>query len=445
MGGAAPEPGTGSALNPYGIGDAVITDDLGTVHRGRDPKSGRPVMVRLLWHSLNGPDEVRRFDEQLSAAGKVRHPNVVPVLAWGEVRGLPYVVTEDVGGYRLAELLGSGRPPTRPAVITLLRELARGIGHAHSMGVAHGAIRPSAVMMAPNGAPMLTDFGVGALVREPDGIGKGRVAPERLRGGPATPAGDVHAYAATARSLLAGPPQSARQLSRHDAEVLERGVAGDPGQRWASCAELLEALADPAPQERSVARSWKAIAAVGVAALLAVSGGILVSGRAPRPGAPRRPEPVAAASPTTDAMSPSPEPVALVPTAAPQLPQTPRPSPVGTPRPAATSNPTATSAPPAQSGVSIALSQFSVRAGSNLNVIGKGFDPSQQYVIHLVQGGQSWLVQPPASPRSDGTFVNPIQVPSQANPGSAQVVACEYTGSHSPPGDCDRQSLQVGP
>ncbi|MBO0683497.1 MAG: hypothetical protein J2P45_10100, partial [Candidatus Dormibacteraeota bacterium] len=85
-----------------------------------------------------------------------------------------------------------------------------------------------------------------------------------------------------------------------------------------------------------------------------------------------------------------------------------------------------------------------VRSGSSLNVIGKGFDPSQQYVIHLVKGGQSWLVQPPASPRADGTFVNPIQVPQQANPGSADVVACEYTGSHSPPGDCDRQSLQVG-
>ncbi|MBO0684502.1 MAG: hypothetical protein J2P45_15195, partial [Candidatus Dormibacteraeota bacterium] len=212
-----PQPGAGTA-DPYELGDPIINDTAGTVHRGFDPLTGRPVVVRLLRQRQRGPFAAGRLDAKLSPAAKLAHPNLVPLTTWGEVGGVPYLVSEDDGGRRLGE-----RPPEDwRAAIDLLRGLAAGLDHAHSAGVVHGAVRPSAVVVSPQGTPRLSDFGTGSLVKEE----------------PVTAAEDVVAFSGLARALLEHVAGD-RGLSPPVAAALARGSAADSDGRYRGCGELV--------------------------------------------------------------------------------------------------------------------------------------------------------------------------------------------------------------
>ena len=430
----APPPGAGTDADPYGLGDAIITDDLGTVHRGHDPLTRRPVVVRLLWQVQRGVFADGRFDAKLTAAARLVHPNLVPVQAWGEVAGVTYLVTEDDGGERLSE-----RPPEDwRAAIALLRRLAAALDHAHSRGVTHGAVRASAVVLSPKGAPRLSDFGAGCLVNE----------------GSATAAEDVFGFSAMARALVEHVAGD-RGLSPPAAAALARDTAAAPDAGYRSCGELVAALQASGPPVLEAAgalgggedgRRWPRKLKVAVASALvglgASTGALLATHRhqSGPPGqavAARSEAPAAADAPAAKPAS-TPRPPSN------QAPTSSAPSSGAAPSAAPTSAapPAAPAAAPA-SGVSIALSSSTAPRGSSINVLGRGFDPRQQYIITVVQGSRSWRVQGTASPRLDGSFSNPIQVPTDAQPGGATVVACVYIVNAGPTSNCGSRPLTI--
>jgi Protein kinase domain len=412
-------PGDGSAKDLYGLGDAVVGDELGTVHRGHDPRSGLPVLVRLPWRTLAGPGALQAFEDQLEAAARLHHPNLVGARSGGVEGELRYVVTEDVDGERLATRLAAGEPLDRSAAMALLRRLACGIDHAHSMGVTHGAIGPASVVLTRGGVPRLTDFAVG----------------ER-----ADRAEDVHAFAAMARALLSGAPD-VRGLSRPVAAVLARGAAADAAERWGSCRELAAALerrlTAPRRRRREATLCLAAVAALALVISLVAPGG-------PARRAPAR----SPAAPTAQSSEPG-QPLALRQSPSPkQAARTPAPptsaAPAGTPG-RATAPPSTTIRPPvvAAAAPSIALGASRAHPRQYVTVRGSGFDPHHQYVIDLMQNGRRWLVQWPASPHDDGSFLNPIQVPEGAFPGGAAVVACVYVADRGPTTTCAQRPLTI--
>ncbi|MBO0684503.1 MAG: hypothetical protein J2P45_15200 [Candidatus Dormibacteraeota bacterium] len=377
------------------------------MHRGRDPGTGRPVTVRLLWQRPDGPVQAGLLAAKLTAASRLQHPNLVPVLDWGEAAGVPYVVTDDPGSERLANL----RPPDWRGTIAMLQGLAAGIDHAHSVGLAHGAIQPSSVVLSPNGTPGLTDFGIGTLLPEPP-----------------TPAGDVLAFSQMARTLLVEATDGSR-LPRSATAALARGVTPDPERRWSSCGELVAALesAAPAAPGRGPGRV-RVLVGVGLIAVLAASGAVVAAVRAHQAG-PAVPLAAAPARESDGKESPAPTPR---PSAAPSMSPSPAPTPTAAPTPTPTPLPV----------VTVTLSTATATRGGNLTVSGKGFDPRQQYVIELLQGGMAWHVGP-MTPGADGTFSNTIQIPAGAAAGTATVAGCLYIANVGATTDCSNQMVTL--
>src|SRR5205823_1570572 len=96
------------------------------------------------------PAELARFAAEARAAGRLDHPNVVPVFAAYSHDGQPYLVMRYVAGTTLARRLAEG-PVTAAEAARLLAPVARAVQHAHEQGVLHRDLKPSNILIDAEG------------------------------------------------------------------------------------------------------------------------------------------------------------------------------------------------------------------------------------------------------------------------------------------------------
>src|SRR5258708_793465 len=178
-----------------------------TAHPGRHLKLKRMAALKmLLTGQYASPAELARFMREAEAIAALQHPNIVQIYDIGEVDGRPYFTMEFVGGGSLAQKLG-GVPQPAQYSASVTENLARAIHVAHVAGIIHRDVKPSNVLLAPDGTPKISDFG---LARYLEGqadvtLGSAKVgtpsymAPEQVFGTPGTvgPAADIYALGAT--------------------------------------------------------------------------------------------------------------------------------------------------------------------------------------------------------------------------------------------------------
>jgi serine/threonine protein kinase len=468
-----------AGANEYRLLERVATTALGSVHRALHASSGRVVQVTLLERLAGDPAAKQAFAEALPPIAALRHDNILPVESWGDADGVPSAITPLPDAEPLADRLATAWLPDRATALRLLREVAAAVDHAHRLGVVHGDLEPSSVLVTPRGSALVAHFGLTRLAGAtplPGGTGlrhgsPAHVAPERFPAGNVGPAADVYAFAVIAWQLLTGRVPPGGGLARPAAAALERGLDRDPAARWATCGELLGALeaaltgapaatpvAAPPPASPEApppagrlagipARTW--IAAVCGLLLLGVLGGVIVTGGGPGAVAATANRLRSAGAPTVRASLPPPPATAAdtpipVPTPAATAAPTARP-PTATPLPVATVRPAPTPRPtPTAAGLSIAVSDPTPRPGEqNVMVTGRGFDPAQQYVIAFVQGPIPQPLFGPASPDRSGAFSSPVQIPSRASPGPATIWACVYQTNTHRIGACATVQIRV--
>ncbi|MCO5167020.1 MAG: serine/threonine protein kinase [Planctomycetes bacterium] len=223
-------PGAGAAVGPYVIEAAVASGGMGAVYRARRRDDGAVVALKLMGSDGAGPERARRFEREAELAARLRHPGIVRVHGAGVTGGQRYIAMDLIDGEPLSRLVGRLAP--REAA-RLVAEVARAVEYAHAHGVIHRDLKPDNVLVRrDDGRPVVTDFG---LAREVDGAALTRtgalvgtptyMAPEQVRGEPATPATDVHALGVLLHEAITGRPP------------FERG----------ELAALLVAIADEAP------------------------------------------------------------------------------------------------------------------------------------------------------------------------------------------------------
>jgi serine/threonine-protein kinase len=154
--------GRGLVLGPYVLADAIGTGSMGTVYKALGRADHKPYAVKVL--PARSPWNVRQARKKLQQFPEEDHPAVVPWLDVGTSAGLHYLVWPFAEGETLAATVARDGllPPARAALIGV--QLAQALQWCERHRVWHGAIKPSNVMLGPDGLAKLLDFGVGVLL-----------------------------------------------------------------------------------------------------------------------------------------------------------------------------------------------------------------------------------------------------------------------------------------
>ncbi|MBN1424737.1 protein kinase [Candidatus Fermentibacteria bacterium] len=152
---------SGLLARRFAIGDPIGHGASGRVYRGIDTLNGEPVAIKL----LEGADQSLQETLMREAAllGTLSHPCVVQLRASGIHHGIPFLVTDFIGGGSLRDLLTREHRFSLQWTIEVSIDLASALHHAHQHGVIHRDVKPANVLMAADGTPRLSDFGIAAL------------------------------------------------------------------------------------------------------------------------------------------------------------------------------------------------------------------------------------------------------------------------------------------
>src|SRR5215469_793144 len=181
----------------YRLESRIEIGGMGEVWRGTDTVLDRPVAIKLLHKTDEHPAAAARFRAEARHVGSLSHSGIAQVYDYREAdRGCPpFLVMELVEGPSLAGLLSEG--PLDPVrTMDIIAQAASALHEAHAAGVVHRDIKPGNLLLGPGDQVKIIDFGIAQTARSAEVTGTGAVigspaylAPERLRGGAATPAG----------------------------------------------------------------------------------------------------------------------------------------------------------------------------------------------------------------------------------------------------------------
>ncbi|MFN6963566.1 MAG: serine/threonine protein kinase [Pyrinomonadaceae bacterium] len=188
----------------YLVEELIAQTRLGPLYRGRNIAVERPVAIKVLdTASADNDEALLQFERASRLEARLSHPNVLALTDVGSDGRGRYAIYEPPPATTLRELISrEGEPFATDRAVSIIRGVVEGVAAAHSKGVVHGAISPSAVLVddADGGAVKVFDFGSSTTeeVRY--------TAPELLRGGEPDTRSDVYSLGVTAYEVLAGRP-----------------------------------------------------------------------------------------------------------------------------------------------------------------------------------------------------------------------------------------------
>ena len=258
------------------IGRFEIVRELGrgaqsVVYLARDPHLQREVAIKTLHFSRPDPLKNQQLLSEARMVSQLRHPNIVPIFEAGEEQGDLYLVFEYVPGLNLGEYLRTNGRLTPVKAISILIPVLDAIAHAHAAGIIHRDLKPQNVLLGSDSTPRVMDFGIAARIEAQGGDDEafmgtpGYMAPEYIERRECNEATDVFAAGLLFYELLTGQPavcgeniyEVMNRIANQDvrlpknegieiddalASILYKATARDPQQRYASVAQMREAL-----------------------------------------------------------------------------------------------------------------------------------------------------------------------------------------------------------
>jgi two-component system LytT family response regulator len=271
----------GRTLSHYKVLEEIGRGGMGVVYRALDTTLGREVALKVLGaHAQRDEEQERRLRLEARAAASLAHPSVSTVYEIDEAEGATFIAMELVRGRPLATLLAD--TPIEPAkALDLAVEVADGLAEAHARGVVHRDLKPKNVMLTDSGHAKIIDFGLAKLIRPRPPFESGAdtpawgdtdpgrivgtaayMSPEQVRGAEVDARSDLFAFGALLYEMLSGEPAFRRETGVETLHavlkepaprlleaglgaagpvlqrVLDRCLAKDPDDRYASAAEL---------------------------------------------------------------------------------------------------------------------------------------------------------------------------------------------------------------
>jgi len=269
----APAPLHAALAGRYEIERELGQGGMATVYLGRDLKHRRPVALKVLKPAVGSSLGADRFLREIELAAGLQHPNIVTVFDSGVADGALWFTMPFIEGETLRARLERERQLPLADALRIATEAARALEFAHRHGVLHRDVKPENLLLTTDGSTLVADFGVARAWEDTGGLTETGVvvgtpaymSPEQAAGETALDArSDVYSLGCVLYEMLAGEmpftgsnPQSllAKRLSepvpslrtmRDVPEAVERVVmrslARAPADRYASAAELVQAL-----------------------------------------------------------------------------------------------------------------------------------------------------------------------------------------------------------
>ena len=275
----------GMRLGPYEILAPIGAGGMGEVYRARDPRLGREVALKVLPEEVSlDKDRLSRFEQEARSASALNHPNIITIYEIGQAEQVSFIAMELVEGKTLRELSASDLLLIRRA-IGIAVQVAEGLAKAHSAGIVHRDLKPENVMVSKDGYVKILDFGLAKLTEPESGelsamptlarpethpgtvLGTvGYMSPEQASGQPLDFHSDQFSLGSILYEITSGKKAFSRKTAaetmsaiiREEPEplvklrpdvppplrwIIERCLAKDPEERYASTRDLARELA----------------------------------------------------------------------------------------------------------------------------------------------------------------------------------------------------------
>jgi serine/threonine-protein kinase len=264
-------------LGRYQVEKELGKGAMGVVYLGKDPKIGRVVAIKTMALSQEFEAEElaevkERFFREAETAGRLSHPNIVTIFDAGEEHDLCYIAMELLKGGDLVPFSKPANLLPMDKAVSIVARAAEALGYAHRQGVVHRDVKPANMMYHPESDTLkLTDFGIARLTdssKTKTGMVLGTpsyMSPEQLAGQRIEGPSDLFSLAVSLYQLLSGKlpfegdsmaqlmfrianeaPADIRAVNPSVpaslAAFLERALAKEPAQRFASGEEFAGAL-----------------------------------------------------------------------------------------------------------------------------------------------------------------------------------------------------------
>lgn len=199
-------------LGPYHVERTLGRGGMGTVYKGVHARSGDAIAIKVIAVGVaNSPRFRRRFDVEIKTLQRLKHPNIVQLVGFGEEQGLLFYTMEYVEGHSLHEHLRQHSSMPWEEVVQVGIETASALKHAHDFGIIHRDLKPANLMLGPDGHIKLTDFGIAKLFGSSDMTAAGSVIgtadympPEQAEGKAVTIRSDLYSLGGVLFALLTG-------------------------------------------------------------------------------------------------------------------------------------------------------------------------------------------------------------------------------------------------
>jgi serine/threonine-protein kinase len=154
-------------LGRYKILSTIGQGAMGVVYKAVDPMIDRTVAIKTVNLNLSR-DEIEefeaRFQQEIKAAGRLNHPNIVTIHDVGRNENMAYMAMEFLDGKELKDILAesSNMQPVE-TLVDWIAQIAQGLGFAHENDIIHRDVKPSNIMVVRGGYAKITDFGIARM------------------------------------------------------------------------------------------------------------------------------------------------------------------------------------------------------------------------------------------------------------------------------------------
>jgi serine/threonine protein kinase len=258
------DPLIGTQLGSCVIERLLAAGGMGAVYLARQLSPRRLVAIKVLQPRHGAAADAQRqflarFRREADATAALDHANIMPIYAFGEERGVAYLVMPYLPDGSVADLLARHDQLPLDLALRFLEQTAAALDYAHRHGIVHRDVKPSNLLLHPDGRVLLADFGIARALdlqgsmHPPESYTEAKrlgpaetasvdatltradavmgtpayMAPEQVHGEAAGPAADIYALGAVAYALLTGRPPF---IGPDSASLLQRQLTEAPPQ-----------------------------------------------------------------------------------------------------------------------------------------------------------------------------------------------------------------------